>query len=569
MAILVIALSACVPTKGIPVEFPEWTGLWVQLRDVTTPEKIDEAVRRAEVGGFNALFVNVFYDGQSLHDSALVEQYDKIEAGFDPLKYLVAEAHAREIEVHAWFVTGRIDEPDSPIFQAHPDWKLVGPDGEALPWLNLTHPDVQQFMGDLMIETVEHYGVDGIHFDYTRFPGPEWGFDPHTIQAFTAAYGIDLDQLRYAELPAYGRFEGNPLISPDAADVLARFSNGIPAVVINQYGQGESILLNWKANQRTVAFASEVMQRSLKRLVGSGRQVHVLRSETNAEEYGYDSFEETIHWLTYLGWEPIAVRETEIGQLETGAALVLPNVYLIPQETAQQLASFVQRGGGVIFVDGPTKSIRLKEMQSLTGMSMRGLYYRDNLLMAPESKHPLIPLSARDENIRTSQKWDTAWREYRMDGISNLIRQVRERVKTHHPDVTISITVTADQAEANERYLQDWQTWLEDGYVDFMIPRGYVDEADQLESILTEWLPVFRKHAPKIVFGVIAYTEQGGDPISKPPEQLLTETEMTLQAGSNGFMIFDLGRMSNEQLTVFDRFISNLPADEDVSDSQQ
>jgi uncharacterized lipoprotein YddW (UPF0748 family) len=142
-------------------------------------------------------------------------------------------------------------------------------------------------------------------------------------------------------------------------------------------------------------------------------------------------------------------------------------------------------------------------------------------------------------------------------------------VKADHPEVTISITVTADQTEAKERYLQDWETWLEEGYVDFMVPRGYVDDVDQLQPVLAEWLPVFRKHTPKVVFGVIAYTEQAGEPVSKPAEQLLTETKMVLQAGSNGFMVFDLARMSDEQLIVFDRFISTLPAaGENVSESQ-
>jgi len=551
------------------VEFPEWSGLWVQLRDVTTPEKIDAILRRAEAGGFNALFVNVFYDGQALYDSALVDQYDKVESGFDPLVYLVSEAHESGIQVHAWFVAGRIDEPDWPIFQSHPEWTLVGPDGDTLPWLNLVHPDVQGFIGDLMLETVEHYGVDGIHFDYTRFPGPEWGFDPHTVQSFTAEHGIDLNQLRYADLPAYGLFDGNPLIRPGSAQVLASFSNGIPAVAINQYGDGESILLNWKANQRTVAIGSEVMQSSLERLVRSGKQVHVLLSEMNAEEYGYDSFDETMQWLAYLGWEPVEISETAVESLQAGSALVLPNVYLISDEAATHLAEFVRRGGGVIFVDGPTKSIHLREIQALTGMQARGIYYRENMLMTSDGIHPLIPVSERDANLRSYRKWDAAWREFRMQGISNLIRDVRERAKVNHPNVTISITVTSDQDEANQRYLQDWQTWLEEGYVDLLIPRGYVDESDELQPVLDAWLPVVRKHSPKIVFGLIAYTEDGNDPVSKVPDQLLTEVGMALESGSNGFMVFDLGRMSDDQLSVFNRFISTLPvAKEDASESQ-
>jgi hypothetical protein len=401
-----------------------------------------------------------------------------------------------------------------------------------------------------MMETVEHYGVDGIHFDYIRYPGPEWGFDPYSIQEFTDRYGIDLNQLRYADLPAYGLFEGNPLTYPGSAEVLASFGNGIPAVVVNRYGTGESILLNWKANQRTVAVASEIMQHGLQRMVNSGRQVYVLRSETNGNEYGYDSFEQAMEWLIYLGWQPVETSEAEIDDLAAGTALVLPNVYLIAAETAAHMADFVHRGGGVIFIDGPTRSIHLEEIQAITGMRSRGIYYKGDMLMVPVDAHPLIPISQRDTELEGYKEWDRNWREFREQGINELILEIYDRVKAVHPDVTVSVTITSDQDEARDRYLQDWQTWLEDGYVDLLIPRGYVEDLNELVPVLNAWRPVMKQYNPKIAFGLISYTEKGKSYTTKPPEQLLTEFKMAREAGSNGFMIFDLGRMSNNQLSA-------------------
>jgi len=561
MAILLLtALSACVPTKASEVELPKWNGVWVGAKSIVTPGLIDEVIQRAEAGNFDAIFVNVFYDGHSLYDSAFVEKYHKVDAGFDPLAYLVPQAHQRGITVHAWYVVGRIDEPDSAILQAHPNWSLVGPDGESIPWLNLGHSEVQGFISDLMMETVERYEVDGIHFDYTRYPGSEWGFDPYTIREFTNEYGIDLNQLRYADLPAYGSFEGNPLTRPDSAEVLASFGNGVPAVAINQYGEGESILLNWKADRRAVAVSSEILQRSLQRLLDSGKPVYILRSKTNGEEYGYGSLEQTMEWLEYLGWEVVEVSEAEIDQLETKSALVLPNIYLISEETAVHLADFVHGGGGVIFIDGPTKSIHLKEIQEITGMSSRGVYFKENMLLTSTDLHPLIPVSQRDTNLEGYQNRDSAWREFRKQGINKLIRGIYERIKTKHPGVIVSITITSDQEEAGERYLQDWQTWLQDGYVDLLIPRGYVDDANQLGSILNDWRPVIHQYDSKITFGLISYIEHGESVVSKPPEQLSAEMEMTLRAGSNGLMIFDLGRMSDDQLSALKNIVSQSQA---------
>lgn len=568
-AILLIILSSCAPLReseseaespASEAESPGWSGVWVQAKLITTPEKIDEVLQRAEAGGFNAIFVNVFYDGQSLYDSALVEKYDKVDAGFDPLAYLVPQAHQRGIQVHAWFLVGRIDNNDSTVLLTHPDWSLVGPDGDTIAWLNFIRPDVREFISNLMMETVEHYGVDGVHFDYTRYPGPEWGFDLYTIREFTEKYGIDLNQLRYSDLPAYGLFEGNPLTDSGSGQVLASFGNGIPAVVINRYGEGESILLNWKANKRTVAAASEIMQHSLQRMADPGEQIYILRSETNADEYGYDNFEQAMEWLAYLGWEPVGTSEAEIEYLAAGSALVLPNVYLISGETAAHLADFVYRGGGVIFIDGPTRSIHLEEIRAITGMRSRGFYYKGYMLMTPIVTHPLISVSQRDTKLESYQDWDTTWREFRKQGINNLILGIYERVKTKHPDVTVSVTITSDQDEAQDRYLQDWQTWLEDGYVDLLIPRGYVGGIDELDSVLDAWQPVILEYGPKITFGLITYTEQGQSYTTKPPERLLTEIEMTRRAGSNGVMIFDLGHMTDNQLSALKSLFPALPA---------
>jgi uncharacterized lipoprotein YddW (UPF0748 family) len=47
----------------------ELRGVWVQHRSLTTKEKVDEVLRRAEAGHFNAIFANVFVFGQALYES--------------------------------------------------------------------------------------------------------------------------------------------------------------------------------------------------------------------------------------------------------------------------------------------------------------------------------------------------------------------------------------------------------------------------------------------------------------------------------------------------------------------
>jgi hypothetical protein len=415
------------------------------------------------------------------------------------------------------------------------------------PWLNFARPDARQFISDLMLETVERYGIDGLHFDYTRYPGPEWGFDTYSIEAFTKEYSFDLNQLRYANLPAYGLFEGNPLSEPASARILATFANGLPAVALNTYGKGEVVLLNWRANQRTTAVGSEIMRRSLQRLLHTGQQIFLLRSETNAKEYSYDSFDRTLEWLTHLGWAPVQVSETDVPDLAVGSVLVMPDVYLISTATAAQLAQFVRDGSGIIFVDGPSRSIELSDIQAITGMTSRGGHFKSWTLMATQSKHPLIPNSQRDWSLETYQMWRTRWDKFREQGINELIKDVYQRVKSKYPNVAVSVTITSDQEQAAEENLQDWPAWLQGSYIDFIIPRTYVEQIQALRPLLATWQPTVQEYG-RVTFGLIDYVGNGKSEASKAPDQLLTELQLAHDAGSQGIMIFDLGRMSDEQL---------------------
>ncbi len=561
LLLVVLALGGCtvytlrfplfrIFSPGREAETPPLQGAWVQARSITSREKIDAVLRRAEAGGLNAIFVDVYLFGQTVYPSALTSQYERVEPGLDPLAYLVSQAHRRGLEVHAWFPMGRVSRGEaSPFLAEHPDWALVGPDGDTVAWLNFTRPDVRQFIGDLMLETVEHYGVDGLHFDYTRYPGPEWGFDAYSAERFKEEHNLDLNQLRYADLPAYGWFEGNPLISLGAAQVLATFNDGSPAVTLNRYGEGEVVLLNWNASQRSVAVGSEILGRSLRRLLDEGGQVYVLRSEPTVQEYGAESLEKAMAWLEHLGWTPFEVTEADIPSLGADSVLVLPNVYLISPETAVGLADFVRGGGGMILIDGPTRSISLAAIQALTGLQSRGRYFKGWLLMTAVGEHPLIPNSPRSASLVIYREQDARWKEFRRQGVSALIKSVYERVKAKHPDVAVSVTITSDQTEAVERYLQDWPAWFEGGYIDFLAPRGYVREASDLEPVLAAWQPVMQA-SDQVVLGLRVYAEEEQSGTPKAPDQLLMEIEMARQAGSKGILLFDLDRMSDEQLSA-------------------
>ncbi|MDT9697600.1 family 10 glycosylhydrolase [Streptomyces sp. P17] len=96
--------------------------------------------------------------------------------GWDPLGTAVREAHARGLELHAWFNPYRIAKHTnltslvaSHPARKHPDW-VVRYGGQL--YYNPGLPEVRAFVQDAMMDAVRKYPVDGVHFDDYFYPYP-------------------------------------------------------------------------------------------------------------------------------------------------------------------------------------------------------------------------------------------------------------------------------------------------------------------------------------------------------------------------------------------------------------
>jgi uncharacterized lipoprotein YddW (UPF0748 family) len=101
------------------------------------------------------------------------------DPGYDPLAFLVREAHARGLAFHAWFNPFRVSKQADPAQLAashparvHPDW--VFRYGGGL-YYNPGLPEVREFVTDAVMDAVERYDVDAVHFDDYFYPYPVAG----------------------------------------------------------------------------------------------------------------------------------------------------------------------------------------------------------------------------------------------------------------------------------------------------------------------------------------------------------------------------------------------------------
>lgn len=115
------------------------------------------------------------------------------DPGYDPLEFMIEEAHKRGLEFHAWFNPYRITmnhtdlnrlSADHPA-RAHPDWTIAY--GNQL-YFNPGIPDAQDFIVDGIEEVVKNYDIDAVHMDDYFYPNKIAGV-PFPDQETYETYG--------------------------------------------------------------------------------------------------------------------------------------------------------------------------------------------------------------------------------------------------------------------------------------------------------------------------------------------------------------------------------------------
>lgn len=93
---------------------------------------------------------------------------------YDPLAYAVEQAHARGIQLHAWFNPFRAMMPifagkaaPSHVTRKHPDWiRKYGSET----WVDPGEPAARQYVLETILDVTKRYDVDGVHIDDYFYP---------------------------------------------------------------------------------------------------------------------------------------------------------------------------------------------------------------------------------------------------------------------------------------------------------------------------------------------------------------------------------------------------------------
>lgn len=180
----------------------ELRGVWLTNIDsdvLFSRDRLTASLQQLQQLNFNTVYPTVWNWGYTLYPSRVAEKV--IGRSLDPtpglqnrdvLEEIVQQGHQKQLAVIPWFEFGFMAPADSALAQRHPDWLTSRRDGSKIwqegkhdrVWLNPFHPQVQQFIQDLIVEIASNYDIDGIQFDDHFGLPSELGYDPFTVKLY-------------------------------------------------------------------------------------------------------------------------------------------------------------------------------------------------------------------------------------------------------------------------------------------------------------------------------------------------------------------------------------------------
>jgi uncharacterized lipoprotein YddW (UPF0748 family) len=229
-AALATAFAVCIALADRPAAVvaatssTETRALWVQRGSLATPESIATLVKSAREHGFNTLLVQVRGRGDAYYLGGIEPRAAELSNqpdDFDPLAAVLQAGHAAGLRIHAWInvnlISSAAELPSARehLIYRHPAWLMVPRDigqklaaidpdspayvGTLARWTRAQSagieglyvspiiPEAAEYSVSVVRDLIRHYPVDGVHFDYARYPSDRFDYSRLAIREFRTA----------------------------------------------------------------------------------------------------------------------------------------------------------------------------------------------------------------------------------------------------------------------------------------------------------------------------------------------------------------------------------------------
>jgi uncharacterized lipoprotein YddW (UPF0748 family) len=202
--------------------------VWVARFHYNSPEDVKKIIQNCADYEFTDVYFQVRGNGTVYYKSKIEPWEGKLsggvknigeDPGWDPLKLAIDEAHKKGLKLHAymnvfpgWRGSGPPPAGSKQLWHTHPDWFMCDKKGEKMmpyymrkgkkvvwySFINPANPEVKDYMTKIFVEVAKNYDIDGIHYDYLRYPhdlkGWDFSYDPVSLKRFKDKTGKTPDE---------------------------------------------------------------------------------------------------------------------------------------------------------------------------------------------------------------------------------------------------------------------------------------------------------------------------------------------------------------------------------------
>jgi len=116
--------------------------------------------------------------------------------------------------------------------------------------------------------------------------------------------------------------------------------------------------------------------------------------------------------------------------------------------------------------------------------------YNNNGMTIFESTYNINPRDIVRGIISTRFGWSqnfvdsmyVAWDQFRRDAVTDLVRSVYQEMQKSGKKIALSAAVKPNLVNAHHRWYQEWDKWIQDGIIDFVVPMNYFPEIQDFNN---------------------------------------------------------------------------------------
>jgi uncharacterized lipoprotein YddW (UPF0748 family) len=153
----------------------EGRAVWNHSGTGAYPGDWDRSAKELAAAGINMIQPNMLWGGLAHYASDILPRSETFRQHGDQIAQCVAAAKKHGLQVHVWKVNYNLSNAPQEFVEKmrRAGRTQTTVSGQPQSWLCPSHPENQKLELESMLEVARKYAVDGLHFDYIRYPGRE------------------------------------------------------------------------------------------------------------------------------------------------------------------------------------------------------------------------------------------------------------------------------------------------------------------------------------------------------------------------------------------------------------